>query len=251
MFSSDHGPAPYAGNILKATPAQIHLLEATGHHPNGPHRGYKFSIYEGGLRVPLIARWPGVINKGQTCDSMVGLNDFMATFAELSASKLSDNEGPDSISFANLLRTPDAVGGRQSLVMQSVGAFAVRDKNWKLCLCPGSGTPGSGGNATGNDPAPDVAWREALEKFKGKPTDSDLLRPPFVQLFDLAEDPHEDRNLAVEHPARVKKMVALLQQQVKNGRSTPGPKLKNDKHVKIVNISDRRLPVVLRERLAQ
>ena len=251
MFSSDHGPAPYAGNILKATPAQIHQLEATGHHPNGPHRGYKFSIYEGGLRVPLIARWPGVINKGQTCDSMVGLNDFMATFAELSASKLSDNEGPDSISFANLLRTPDAVGGRQSLVMQSVGAFAVRDRNWKLCLCPGSGTPGSGGNAAGNDPSPDVAWREALEKFKGKPTDSDLLRPPFVQLFDLAKDPHEDRNLAVEYPARVKKMVALLQQQVKNGRSTPGPKLKNDKNVKIVNISDRRLPVVLRERIAQ
>jgi len=80
---------------------------------------------------------------------------------------------------------------------------------------------------------------------------SDLLRSPFVQLFDLAKDPHEDRNLAAEYPARVKKMVALLQQQVENGRSTPGPKLKNDKNVKIVNISDRRLPVVLRERLAQ
>lgn len=251
MFSSDHGPAPYAGNILKATPAQIHQLEAKGHHPNGPYRGYKFSIYEGGLRVPLIARWPGVIGERNTCGALVGLNDFMATFAELSASKLSDSEGPDSVSFANLLRTPDTIGHRKTLVMQSVGAFAMRDGHWKLCLCPGSGTPGSGGNAAGNDPSPDVAWQTALEEYKGKPAESDLLRPPFVQLFDLNNDPHEDHNLAAEHPARVKQMVAQLQQQVKNGRSTPGPNLKNDKHVKIVNIHDRRLPRVLRDRLSQ
>jgi arylsulfatase A len=135
--------------------------------------------------------------------------------------------------------------------MQSVGSFAMRNGNWKLCLCPGSGTPGSGGNAAGNDPSPDVAWRTALEEFKGKPAESDLLRPPFVQLFDLNNDLHEDHNLAAEHPARVKKMVALLRQQVENGRSTPGPKLKNDKNVKIVNINDRRLPRVLRDRLSQ
>ena len=251
MFSSDHGPAPYAGNILKATPAQIHQLEAKGHHPNGPHRGYKFSIYEGGLRVPLIARWPGVISEGQTCDALVGLNDFMATCAELSDSKLADNEGPDSVSFAKLLRTPEAAGDRKTLVMQSVGAFAMRDGNWKLCLCPGSGTPGTSPNVAGNDPSPHVAWRKALDQFKGQPNDSDLLQAPFVQLFNLNNDPHEDHNLAAEHPARVKKMVALLQQQVENGRSTPGPKLKNDKNVKIVTINDRRLPGVLRERLAE
>ncbi|MGZ0169768.1 MAG: sulfatase family protein [Planctomycetales bacterium] len=251
MFSSDHGPAPYAGNILKATPAQIHQLETKGHHPNGPHRGYKFSIYEGGLRVPLIARWPGVISEGQTCDALVGLNDFMATFAELTDSKLADNEGPDSVSFAKLLRTPEAAGDRKTLVMQSVGAFAMRDGNWKLCLCPGSGTPGTSPNVAGNDPSPHVAWRKALDQFKGQPNDSDLLQAPFVQLFNLNNDPHEDNNLAAEHPARVKKMVALLQQQVENGRSTPGPKLKNDKNVKIVTINDRRLPGILRERLAQ
>jgi arylsulfatase A len=251
MFSSDHGPAPYAGNILKATPAQIQQLETKGHHPNGPHRGYKFSIYEGGLRVPLIARWPGVISEGQTCDALVGLNDFMATFAELTDSKLADNEGPDSVSFAKLLRTPEAAGDRKTLVMQSVGAFAMRDGNWKLCLCPGSGTPGTSPNVAGNDPSPHVAWRKALDQFKGQPNDSDLLQAPFVQLFNLNNDPHEDNNLAAEHPARVKKMVALLQQQVENGRSTPGPKLKNDKNVKIVTINDRRLPGILRERLAQ
>jgi arylsulfatase A len=249
MFSSDHGPAPYAGNILKSTPAQIQQLEAKGHHSNGPHRGYKFSIYEGGLRVPLIAHWPGVIDAGRSCDALVGLNDFMATFAELTDSKLADNEGPDSISFARLLRNPDSDGARKALVMQSVAAFAIRDGNWKLCLCPGSGTPGSGGNAAGNDPSPDIAWRKALEEFNGKPAESDLLSAPFVQLFDLAKDPHEDTNLAAEYPEQVQTMVALLLQQVENGRSTPGPKLKNDQRVKIVNLNDKRLPNVVRQRI--
>jgi arylsulfatase A len=249
MFSSDHGPAPYAGNILKSTPAQIRQLEAKGHYPSGPHRGYKFSIYEGGLRVPLIASWPGEIAAGQTCDALVGLNDFMATFAELADAELADNEGPDSISFAGLLDNPQAAGARQSLVLQSVGAFAVRDGNWKLCLCPGSGCPGGSPNAAGNDPLPEVAWRKALVQFSGKPKESDLLQAPFVQLFDLSKDQHEDHNLAADHPERVRKMVALFRKQVENGRSNVGPKLKNDKNVKIVNINDRRLPAVVRERI--
>jgi len=248
MFSSDHGPAPYAGNILKATPAQIHQLEAKGHHPNGPHRGYKFSVYEGGLRVPLIANWPRVIAEGTTCDALVGLNDLMATLAELTSVELADDEGPDSISFARLLSDPNAQGERQNLVMQSVASFAVRDGNWKLCLCPGSGTTNSP-NAVGNDPMPAVAWKQALEKFDGKLDEADLLRAPFVQLFNVADDPHEDKNLASQHPEQVAEMVALLQKQVAEGRSTPGPKLRNDKHVKIVNLDDKRLPEIVRRRV--
>ncbi len=249
LFSSDHGPAPYAGNILKATAAQIHQLEAMGHYPSGPHRGYKFSAYEGGLRVPLIARWPSVIPEGQTSDALVGLNDLFATFADLANSKVSVDEGPDSISFGNLLRNAKAKGTRQHLVMQSVVSFVVRDGNWKLCLCPGSGTPANSENAAGSDPMPNEAWREALGEFKGKPADSDLLRAPFVQLFDLAKDPHEDTNLAAVHPERVEQMVAVLHEQIANGRSTPGPNLKNDKNIQVVNINDKRLPTIVRERL--
>ncbi|MGY8749109.1 MAG: sulfatase family protein [Pirellulales bacterium] len=249
VFSSDHGPAPYAGNILEATPAQIHQLEAKGHYPSGPHRGYKFSVYEGGLHVPLIARWAGVIPEGQTCDALVGLNDLFATFADLANAKLDLNEGPDSISFASLLRNPKAKGTRQNLVMQSVVSFVVRDGNWKLCLCPGSGTNANSENAAGSDPMPNEAWKRALDQFEGKPANPDLLRTPFVQLYNLAKDPHEDNNLAAVHPERVEQMVAILQAQVANGRSTPGPNLNNDKNVKVVNINDRRLPVIVRERL--
>ena len=80
-------------------------------------------------------------------------------------------------------------------------------------------------------------------------TEADLLKAPFVQLFNVGNDPHEDRNLAAKHPDRVAAMVALLKKQIEQGRSTPGPKLKNDKNVRIIYTNDRRLPDALRKRL--
>ena len=242
LFSSDHGPAPYAGNILEATPGQIKQLEAAGHYPSGPYRGYKFSVYEGGLRVPLIAHWPGKIPAGKTCDALVGLNDLMATFAKLSNAKLENHEAPDSVSFASLLRKPSAEGPRKNLIMQSIGPFILRDGDWKLILCPGSGTNARSPNAAGNDPTPEAAWRKAMDQIGRKPTDADLLLPPFIQLYHLATDPHEDNNVAEQHPRRVTNMITLLQKQASTGRSTPGPNLQNDKNVKIVNVNDRHLP---------
>jgi arylsulfatase A len=247
LFASDHGPAPYSGNILKATPGQIQRLEEVGHYPSGPYRGYKFSFYEGGLRVPLIAHWPGVIPKGTTCDSLVGLCDLMATFADLTDQELGGNEAPDSISFAPLLRDPNGKATRTNLVMESTMHFAIREGDWKLCLSPASGITALSENGVGNAPLPEEAWRKALKRIGGKPTDADLLQTPFVQLYNLASDPGETNDLADAHPDRVVQLVALLQEQVKNGRSTPGPKLENDKQVLIVNSNDRRLPVSLRE----
>ena len=246
LFSSDNGPAPYTGNILKATPAQIQQLEQKGHYPAGPHRGYKFSIYEGGLRVPLIARWPGVIPENSTCGSLVGLCDLFATFADLTGQQLEEAETPDSISFAPLLRNHKVSGARTDLVMESTMHFAIRQGDWKLCLTPACGMQAGFENGAGNTPLPDVAWRKALDQFGGKPTDADLLKAPFVQLYNLADDPREDNNLAARYPDRVEKMVNLLLRQVDNGRSTPGPKLKNDKPVRVVNLNDPRLPAFVR-----
>lgn len=247
LFASDHGPAPYSGNILKATPGQIKRLEEVGHYPSGPYRGYKFSFYEGGLRVPLIAHWPGVIPKGTTCDSLVGLCDLMATFADLTDQELGGNEAPDSISFAPLLRDPNGPATRTNLVMESTMHFAIREGDWKLCLSPASGITALSENGVGNDPLPQEAWSKALKRFGGKPTDADLLKAPFAQLYNLAIDPGETNDLADAHPDRVVQLVALLQEQVKNGRSTPGPKLENDKQVHIVNLNDRRLPSILKD----
>ncbi|MDE0820961.1 MAG: hypothetical protein OSA95_07555, partial [Opitutales bacterium] len=115
--------------------------------------------------------------------------------------------------------------------------------------CPGSGSLIKSENGRGNDPMPAVAWAKALEKVPGKLTEADLLEAPFVQLFDLSADPHEDKNLAQENPDRVRRMVTLLKDQIASGRSTPGPELKNDKNVRIVYTRDRRLPAFVRERM--
>ena len=242
LFSSDHGAACYAGNILKATPGQIHLLEEKGHFASGPHRGFKFSAYEGGLRVPLIAHWPAVIREGSTSDALVGLNDFMATFAELSGAELNSDEAPDSVSFASLLRDPKASPTRQHLVMQSAQeSFVVRDGDWKLCLCPGSGAQ----DQWLIEPLTTVSWKKALADFGKDPSREDLKRAPFVQLFNLANDLHEDHNVAADHPDRVAAMVAVLEEHIQNGRSTPGPTLKNEKNVLI----HQQLPDFVRKQL--
>lgn len=242
LFSSDHGAAPYAGNVLVATPGQLKDLEKQGHYSSGPHRGYKFSVYEGGLRVPLIASWPGVIKPGGECDAIVGLNDLLATFAAIAGAETARDEAPDSISFKPLLRDPSAKPPRTNLVMQSaMECFVVRDGEWKLCLCPGSGAKG----AFGNEPAEEDAWRQAMKA--GVPSGAaDLVRAPFVQLFDLSTDPHEDRNLASIHPERVAEMVGLLEAQIANGRSNKGPRLKNDRSPVRLH---QRLPEFVRNRL--
>ncbi|MGY8718392.1 MAG: sulfatase-like hydrolase/transferase, partial [Verrucomicrobiia bacterium] len=183
IFSSDHGAAPYAGNILKATPGQIHLLEEKGHYASGPHRGFKFSVYEGGLRVPLIAHWPAAIEAGRTSDALVGLNDLMATLAEISGTSLSAEEGPDSVSFASVLRDADSDSPRRHLLMQSAQeVFVVRDGDWKLCLGPGSGTK----DLHLIEPLSSVSWTNALADFKPPLNRQKLTKPPFVQLFNLA-----------------------------------------------------------------
>ena len=75
------------------------------------------------------------------------------------------------------------------------------------------------------------------------------MRGPFVQLFDLSNDLHEDINLSTKYPDKVEQMITLLKAQIENGRSTPGPKLKNDKNVKIIHLKDRRLPPFVRDRI--
>jgi arylsulfatase A len=242
IFSSDHGAAPYAGNILKATPGQIHLLEEKGHYASGPHRGFKFSVYEGGLRVPLIAHWPAAIEAGRTSDALVGLNDLMATLAELSGTSLNAEEGPDSVSFASVLRDADSESPRRHLLMQSAQeVFVVRDGDWKLCLGPGSGAK----DLHLIEPLSSVSWTNALADFTPPLDRQKLTKSPFVQLFNLASDPHEDHNLAAEYPAQIGAMVALLEQNIKAGRSNPGPALTNDRRVLI----HQRLPDVVKQQL--
>jgi len=202
-------------------------LEQDGHYSSGPFRGYKFSVYEGGLRIPLAARWPAVVAADTTCERLIGLQDLMATCAEITGTKLAATEAPDSRSFLALLRDSAAQATRTSMAFEATPARAIRRGHWKLALCPGSGCAGT----YGNTPTRDQAWRDALVQFGRAPKSiAELQQAPFLQLFNLQDDPGELHNVAAEHPRHVRELMALLEKQITDGRSTPGPVLQNARH---------------------
>lgn len=197
VFTSDNGCSPQAG-----TPA----LEKRGHFASAGFRGYKGDIWDGGHHVPFFVRWPGVVKPDSRSDRLVCLTDLFATCADVAGAKVPAAAGEDSVSFLpELLGKPEA--GRAAVVHHSIkGRFAIRDGKWKLCLCAGSGgwSPGGG-------------------------TES-------PQLYDMAADPGETKNLAATRPEVVTRLTKLLETFVADGRSTPGEKQKNDVDVKIGSI---------------
>ena len=137
IFTADNGCAPYIG---------VKDLEAKGHYPSGPLRGYKADAWEGGHRVPFIVRWPGVVKAGSTCGQLVYQADLLRTFADVFGVALPDNAGEDSFSLVPLLK-----GGnkpiRENAVSASIsGVPAVRSGSWKYIPAPGSGGWGKGGD---------------------------------------------------------------------------------------------------------
>ena len=229
MVSSDHGPGHYSGRELKATANQMQEMQKDGHYPNGPWRGYKFSAFEGGLRVPFAAVWPGVVDPGSQSDALIGLNDLMATWAEIADIDLTTEQAPDSVSFAPVLKD-SKVNTRDNLVIRGTRAAAFRQGDWKLILGPGSGSSGQ----FYTEPKSEDAWKSAIEKFGRKPKNHrELENPTFLQLYNLATDPQESSDLSAEHPDVVKQMLAAYKSMLANGRSTPGPKLENDHDLKV------------------
>lgn len=203
FFTSDNGFAPY---VLK----KFDLI-ALGHYPSYIFRGYKSDIWDGGHRVPFIARWPGHIKPGSACSDLISLTDFMATCAALIHKKLPDNVAGDSY---NIL--PDLMGTakeaiRPAIVYQSIdGHFSIQEGKWKLELCPGSG-----------------GW----ESPKNKEAYKNGL--PLMQLYNMHTDPSEKSNVENQYPQIVEHLTKLLERYVKRGRSTPGRQLRNDVKVDI------------------
>jgi len=202
IFTSDNGCSPQA---------DFPGLRAKGHDPSRAFRGTKADIFEGGHRIPFIARWPGRIKAGSTSDQLICLNDLMATCAEILGTKLPENAGEDSLSFLPALLGKPGGPRREALVHHSInGSFAVREKNWKLELCPDSG----GWSA----PRPGTAAAKQL---------------PAIQLYDLSKDIGETMNVQAEHPEVVARFTGLLEKYVSDGRSTPGATQKNTGDVNI------------------
>ena len=200
IFTADNGYAP-AGNIPRH--------QDLGHDSSGGYRGAKSDSFEGGHRIPFIARWPGLTPAGSRCTAVVGHLDLFATCAEVLGTQLPDTAAEDSSSLLPLLRgQPAPATRREALVHHSAdGEFSIRQGKWKLILAPGSG----GWSPPSRSPSP---WTQP------KP-DSFAGLPPY-QLYDLAADPQETTNLADRHPEIVQRLGKLMRTTIERGRSTPG-----------------------------
>lgn len=156
--------------------------------PNAPWRGAKGTLFEGGHRVPFLARWPGHIPTGSTSPALLALVDLSATFADLVGVKIPAGQCIDSVDVLPALLGKSQVGRHDFVahVGGTQGPFAVREGDWKY-ITPGRGAYGRVDR--GGKPAPSK---------------------PSPQLYNLKSDPTEDHNLASERPERLEHMQALL-----------------------------------------
>lgn len=196
IMTSDNGCSPAAG---------IPEMEAKGHHPSHIFRGHKADIFEGGHRIPFFARWPGRIKPGTMSAQLICLTDLFATCAEILDVNLPDDAAEDSVSILPALEGRTERPLREAIVHHSInGSFSIRQGSWKLVLCGDSG-----------------GWSAP------RPNTKEARDLPALQLYDLASDIGERKNVQVEHPEVVARLTALLEKYVAEGRSTPGAPQKN------------------------
>ncbi len=209
ILTSDNGPE-VTGEV---NPGAYDRLRKFGHASMGPLRGAKRDAWEGGHRVPFIARWPGKTVAGSTCAETVCHVDLMATLAALLDVNLPADAGVDSVNIlpALLGETRKAPLREATVHHSGQGKFAIRRGDWVLILAP-----------TGDDNRKQ-GEPEWFRQERGYTAHSEA-----GELFNLANDPTQKHNLYGRETAKVKELVALLERYVTDGRSTPGPKQPND-----------------------
>ena len=198
VFYSDNG-----GNMYN-------LVDGGTATSNAPFRGGKASMYEGGVRVPALFIWPGVVKENSTSEALIQSEDLYATLLEMAGLEVDKQQALDSISAVPALK--GEAGSRQAVFTyfpHEPGVpdvlppcTAVRQGNWKL-----------------------------FRVFNDGPNQEDRF-----ELYNLKEDIGERQNLATQNPERVKELDALIEKflintkavtPVKNPKYNPDFKVKN------------------------
>jgi len=183
VFTSDNGPEGYAHERVRTF----------GHRSAGPLRGLKRDLYEGGHRVPLLVRWPGVVPAGGVSDALISQVDLMATLAAVVGYDLPAGRAEDSYNFLPVWKD-GAPSPRRTLVHNThKDAYALRHDQWVLIAAP-----------TGTHTAVPGWWIEA----EGLPAASGQAG----ELFDLSRDLGQRRNVYAEKPEVVADLTARLQE---------------------------------------
>ena len=202
IFASDNGSTPKdfkgtqgvrlnldddSGDIRRKFKTAKADAKKLGHVTNGPWRDGKGYAYEGGHRIPLIARWPGKIAAGTSSKCLTSLTDLFATAADIVDRDLPPDAAEDSFSLLPvLLGKQESVEGRDSVFILGNGkdsAVAVCTGKWKLIV------------------------RYGADQDRGH------------ELYDLSKDPAERANLSSQHPEIVKQLAAAFQKAEAAGRT--------------------------------
>jgi arylsulfatase A-like enzyme len=185
---------------------------SAGHTLNGKLLGFKFDAWEGGHRVPFIARWPGKIPAGTTSDQLICNVDMIATFAALTGKKLRNGQGQDSVNILSALTGDPQEPLRDHLLLAArrPSHLAVRKGRWMYIGARGGGgfdDSQKGAHAFGGAAAFPFTKRVNSDIQNGRIRKD---APP-AQLYDLATDPYQEKNVYRDHPKVVKELEALLQ----------------------------------------
>jgi len=174
-------------------------FDTSAHRMNGILRGTKGTLFEGGHRVPFIARWPGHIAAGTESGALLAHLDMTATFAALTGVSLPAGAAPDSFNVLPAL-LGESKTGRPNFIAHNGGTDtpkAIRIGDWVL-VQGGKGNYGGRAAQAG----------AGLDMSKGA-------------LFDLAHDVAQTKNLITENPAKADELRAFLAQAQKDGRTRP------------------------------
>jgi arylsulfatase A-like enzyme len=209
LFNSDNGPETVHCHRMR---------QEYEHDAAGGWRGMKRDGWEGGHRVPFIARWPRAIPPGQVSRQMTNTTDIFATLASIVGYELKDEDATDSFDMLPVMLgiqdENDPV--RPHMLTQSFrGEFQIRQGQWKYLDHTGSG---------GNSYARGIMAQYALPETAPNATG---------QLFHLGRDPGETTNLFFKEAEKRRELQALLSELKTSGRSAP----KDRKPIGIENIS--------------
>lgn len=182
IFSSDNGPERYAYERVKNH----------RHRSMGPLRGLKRDIWEGGHRVPMVVRWPGVVEPGRVTDELISQIDLYATLAAITGSAIPDNSADDSFNQLPLLKG-EGKSARDTVVHNTNAKhYAIRHGDWLL-------VDAQTGGVSSVPP-----WFDETNGYGKNPHEGEL--------YNLREDLAQKHNLYAEHPEKVAKLKALLAQ---------------------------------------